>query len=112
MLIRRMAQMIAGRAALQYARATGMTRPENDPMSGHYDDYGNAHAILNEVRLFDRAEEERWAEEVIGKCHVWGEFYGPATSKHLARALAHRYLDKQGCNPAFLAQALERWRPR
>ncbi|MCJ7796850.1 MAG: hypothetical protein MUQ56_08805 [Thermoleophilia bacterium] len=72
------------------------------------DDYQDiALAILDRVRLFTREEEHRWAMEVNDHCHVWGDFYGPATSRHLARALAHRYLDRQGGNGFYLQRALD-----
>lgn len=65
-----------------------------------------AMAILDVVRLTDREEEVRWAEMVIDHCHAWGDFYGPATSKHLARVIAHRYLDRQGGSAEHLRMAL------
>lgn len=62
--------------------------------------------ILQTVRLSDAEEETRWRSEVVDRCHVWGDFYGPATSPHLARAIAHRYLDRQGGDHQHLANAL------
>lgn len=73
--------------------------------------------ILETVRLFPNhprpsegvLEERRWADEVNGMCHVWGDFYGPATSPWLARAIAHRYLDRQGGDLEHLKDALARY---
>jgi hypothetical protein len=65
--------------------------------------------IVREVRLRSGDEESRWAEEVNGHCHVWGDFYGPATSAHLARALAHRFLDRQGGDLQHMRDALAKY---
>jgi len=65
--------------------------------------------IVREVRLSSADEESRWHDEVSGCCHVWGDFYGPATSRHLARALAHRFLDRQGGDLQHMRDALAKY---
>jgi hypothetical protein len=65
--------------------------------------------IIQTVRLHSADEESAWARTVCDRCHVWGDFYGPATSPHLARAIAHRYLDRQGGELAHLKAALLRF---
>jgi len=68
--------------------------------------------IILEVRLSSADEESRWRDEVSGRCHVWGDFYGPATSRHLARALAHRFMDRQGGDLQHMRDALAKYRAR
>ena len=72
-------------------------------------DYDVASAILDRVRLRDAEEESCWHHQVADHCHVWGEFYGPATSKHLARVLAHRFMDRQGADRRHMLDALRRY---
>lgn len=67
-----------------------------------------AMAILAKARLSDEAEHAL-AALVIDHCHLWGEFYGPASSIGLARLIAHRCLDGQGYNWEYLVEALQRW---
>jgi hypothetical protein len=79
------------------------------------DAFSVAMQILRTVRLRAptvaqaNAMEREWHDQVVDRCHVWGEFYGPATSPHLARAIAHRYLDRQGGDLDHLRDALAKY---
>ena len=77
-----------------------------DPMAALLFDV--AVEILATVRM-DHATERALHDVTVGKAHVWGEFYGPASSPGLARVLAHRYLDRQGCDEFYLRCALARF---
>lgn len=76
--------------------------------------------ILAKVRLYEgehnaelaRAQEKKLAELVVDHCHYWGDFYGPADTRFLARLIAHRLMDRQGCDPTHLRDAYERWVPK
>jgi len=68
--------------------------------------FDTAMAILRSIRLSSADEESRWHDQVANHAHVWGDFYGPASSPHLARAIAHRFMDRQGGDLGHLKHAL------
>lgn len=64
--------------------------------------------ILRTVRL-DDVTERNLRDLAVGHSHVWADFYGPASSPGLARVLAHRFIDRQGCDELHLRAALVRF---